>query len=295
MNSINFMAQAKGALRVRRIETQNELREAHPDQATVGFVPTMGFLHDGHASLIKRARAENETVIVSIFVNPLQFAPNEDFERYPRDMERDLALCESLGVDQVFTPSVSEMYGRQPVLTSVHVRELGNHLCGASRKGHFDGVCTVVSKLFHLVQPTHAYFGKKDAQQWRILKRMVADLSMAVDIVPCEIVRESDGLALSSRNVYLSEEERARAPQFNQTLRELRDALRPGESVAERLAKGCAKLEESGFRIDYLNVYDDETLAPLLYAPEQTPCLIAGAIYLGKTRLIDNLEWRASF
>ncbi|KUO96842.1 hypothetical protein ATW55_08520 [Ferroacidibacillus organovorans] len=288
------MAARKGALCVKRIETVKDLKEAHPQHMSIGFVPTMGFLHEGHASLIQRARAENDTVIVSIFVNPLQFAPHEDFDRYPRDIERDLEICASLGVDQVFTPTVTEMYGTEPVLTTVHVRELGDHLCGASRKGHFDGVCTVVSKLFHLVQPTRAYFGKKDAQQWRILKRMVTDLSMPVEIVPCEIVREADGLARSSRNVYLTAEERARAPLFNKTLRELHKALSPGKPVADHLEKGRAKLEQSGFRIDYLNVYDNEKLTPLICAPTQGECLIAGAIYIGKTRLIDNLEWHIS-
>lgn len=202
-------------------EMKSIVRELHKQNKSIGFVPTMGYLHEGHLSLVRRARTENDVVVVSIFVNPTQFGPNEDFDRYPRDLERDLRLLEPLGVNYVFHPSVEEMYPRN---YSVYVEEvsLSRHLCGASRPGHFRGVCTVVTKLFNIVKPTRAYFGQKDAQQFRILKRMVENLNMDIEMIELPIVRESDGLAMSSRNVYLSPRNAKKPPDCTKHLRERR-------------------------------------------------------------------------
>ncbi len=259
---------------------------------TIGFVPTMGFLHEGHASLIKRARSLDDVVIVSIFVNPLQFGPNEDYNRYPREIEQDEKLCEGLGVDLIFAPTALEMYGADGCETSIHVAYLGDHLCGASRPGHFDGVCTVVAKLFQIVTPDRAYFGKKDAQQWRIVRRMVKDLSMPVEIVPCEIVREEDGLAKSSRNVYLSPEERQEAVHLRKTLLLIQDAAIKGQRDVKQLKSlALAYLADHPLvALDYLELVDGDTLQPCAAIRGEAPTLCAIAAYVGKTRLIDNIE-----
>lgn len=261
-------------------------------EADTGFVPTMGYLHEGHASLIKRAREENDIVAVSIFVNPLQFGPLEDLDRYPKSLEQDLLLCENSGVDLVFAPNVKEMYGENPVMTRVHVDQLGDHLCGASRPGHFDGVCTVVAKLFQIMTPNKAYFGKKDAQQWRILRRMVADLSMNVIIVPCPIIRETDGLAKSSRNVYLTTEQRREAPVLQEVLQQIVQRFGEGERDVEKLRDiAIKKLNKApGLRLDYLSFVDDETLSPISTIDDSHNVLCAIAAYFGSTRLIDNQE-----
>jgi pantoate--beta-alanine ligase len=259
-------------------------------RAPVGFVPTMGFLHAGHLSLIRRARAENASVVVSIFVNPTQFGPGEDFQRYPRDLDRDLGLIESAQVDAVFTPTVDEMYP-QGASTIVEVESLSGILDGASRPGHFRGVATVVCTLFHLVQPHRAYFGAKDYQQLQVIQRMVDDLQMPVEVIGCPTVREPDGLAMSSRNVYLSPPEREAAATLSSALAEaerlfqegVRDALALQHSVQSLLAA------EPLIRIDYVAVVQPHTLQPLTsLGPDGA--VICLAVWLGKTRLIDNLR-----
>ncbi len=258
---------------------------------SVGFVPTMGYLHEGHASLLRKARAQSGLVVLSIFVNPLQFGPGEDFERYPRNTERDLQLAEAAGVDLVFMPSVSEMYPA-PTHTTVSVTGLTSRLCGASRPGHFDGVATVVSKLFHIVQPDQAFFGLKDAQQVAVIEQMVQDLNLDIEIVPCPILREADGLAMSSRNVYLSEEERKQAIVLSQSLQkakayvESHAAFTPQELeslVSQHLATAPLAI------IDYVEVLAYPTLEPFENSHHTDSIIIALAVKFGKTRLIDNL------
>lgn len=261
--------------------------------ARVGFVPTMGFLHEGHASLMRRATAECDFAVLSIFVNPLQFGPNEDFDRYPRDAERDLALARANGIDLVFMPTVAEMYPKKPV-TKVMITQVTEKLCGASRPGHFDGVGIVVSKLFHLVQPDLAYFGMKDAQQVAVIERMVEDLNMPVTIVPCETVREADGLAMSSRNVYLSEEERAQAIVLSKTLRSMDTWLQtPGMTLSALSDKIVSSIEQAPLaKIDYAEVltYPDleEPEAGLELSHFEGKLIVALAVKFGSTRLIDN-------
>ncbi|MBW4841397.1 MAG: pantoate--beta-alanine ligase [Paenibacillaceae bacterium] len=266
-------------------------------QIKIALVPTMGFLHEGHASLLRKARAENDLVVLSIFVNPIQFGPNEDFERYPRDPEKDLALAEREGVDFVFLPSVEEMYP-QPTRTGIKVADLTDVLCGASRPGHFDGVTTVVGKLLHIVQPDRAYFGQKDAQQVAVIAQMVLDLNFDVEIVPCPIVREADGLALSSRNVYLSAEERQAALVLS---RSLLAAQAKADTVANVTAgEVLAELRDSiGAEplavIDYVEIAEFPGLAPVAggdridVSERRSDVLIAVAVKFGNTRLIDNV------
>lgn len=249
----------------------------------------MGYLHQGHAALMTAARATCDLVVVSIFVNPTQFGPNEDLARYPRDLERDMAICREAGVDAIFHPSVAEMYPEQSV-TWVDVDLLTNTLCGASRPGHFRGVATVVSKLFHIVQPHEAFFGQKDAQQVAVIQRMVRDLNMDVEIVPVETVREPDGLALSSRNVYLSETERAAALVLSRALRLARELAAAGERDAHLVREQMVNLinAEPLAQIDYVEVVDQATLQPL--AELDRPALAALAVRIGSTRLIDNAQ-----
>jgi pantoate--beta-alanine ligase len=265
-------------------------RAEHPD-GTVGFVPTMGFLHEGHASLIRRSAAENGLTVVSVFVNPLQFGPNEDFERYPRNPEQDSAISEQAGADMVFMPSVAEMYPK-PVATKVIITELTDRLCGASRPGHFDGVGTVVSKLFNIVLPDAAYFGLKDAQQVAVIDRMVEDLNIPIRIVPCETVRESDGLAMSSRNVYLSPEERQQAVVLSETLTNASDWIREESlSPAELRRRIPDSIRTAPLAdIDYAEVLTYPDLAePINNGPlGKGRFIIALAVKFGRTRLIDN-------
>lgn len=255
---------------------------------TWGFVPTMGYLHEGHLSLVRRARAENDHVAVSIFVNPTQFGPHEDYNRYPRDLERDLRLLEPLGVDLVFAPSVEEMYppGFQ---TWVIVEEVSRPLEGASRPGHFRGVATVVTKLFNIIQPDRAYFGQKDAQQTVVIRRMVQDLNIPVEIVVCPTVREPDGLAMSSRNTYLSPEERQAATVLFRALQAAKARYEAGEREAERLREAMREVigAEPLARLDYVSVADPETLQELSRVEERA--LLSLAVYIGQTRLIDNI------
>lgn len=259
----------------------------------VGFVPTMGYLHEGHASLIRRSAEENGLTVLSIFVNPLQFGPNEDFDRYPRDERRDLSVAAAAGADLVFMPPVEEMYP-EPMRTKVAVSGLTERLCGASRPGHFDGVATVVSKLFHLVQPDRAYFGLKDAQQVSVIARMVSDLNMPVDIVPCPIVREPDGLAMSSRNVYLSPEERRQALVLSQTLARVPGWIEDGMTAAELAVRIRGRIRSQPLAdIEYVEIatYPDLGQPPAERPLKQsrTPLLVALAARFGKTRLIDNV------
>ncbi|MGG6309544.1 pantoate--beta-alanine ligase [Paenibacillus macerans] len=263
----------------------------------VALVPTMGYLHEGHASLLRKARAENDLVVLSIFVNPIQFGPGEDYERYPRDPEKDLALAEREGVDIAFMPGVEEMYPRT-TQTKVKVSELTERLCGASRPGHFDGVTTVVSKLLHIVQPDQAYFGQKDAQQVAVIAQMVQDLNLDVNIVPCPIVREEDGLALSSRNVYLSAEERQAALVLSRSLREAQTHAETMEHVTAgelRVDLRRAISAEPLAVIDYVEIADFPGLMPLADADRldadgrERNVLIAVAVKFGSTRLIDNV------
>ncbi len=255
---------------------------------SVGLVPTMGYLHPGHISLIEKARRENDMVVVSIFVNPIQFGPNEDLDKYPRDMAHDAEVCEKAGADLIFAPEPSEMYPLE-TLAFVDIKKLGDGLCGAKRPGHFRGVCTVVSKLFNIVQPDRAYFGQKDAQQLAIIRRMVKDLNFGTEIIPCPIVRESDGLAMSSRNLYLSAEERKAALSLSRSLNEAKKLMMNGEKdiavIKKAIADGISA--EPLAATDYVEIVDAEDLRPVETADR--PVLAAVAVYIGKTRLIDNI------
>lgn len=253
----------------------------------IGFVPTMGYLHEGHASLIEQARKQNDKVVVSIFVNPIQFGPNEDFDRYPRDFDRDAKICSQKGTDLIFYPEIKEMYPDRN-LCYVDVEMLGDYLCGSKRKGHFRGVCTVVSKLFNIVTPDRAYFGQKDAQQLAIIKRMVKDLNFDIEIIACPTVREEDGLAMSSRNSYLSPEQRKIAPVIYKTLMEAKQLMQESEkkaiAIKNFIIDKLAKYKD--FKIDYVEVVDSVTLQPV--EEIHSNVLVAVAVYLGTTRLIDN-------
>lgn len=281
-------------------ETIAEIRQAvaaHKaanSHSRIGLVPTMGFLHSGHASLMRRAADECTLPVLSIFVNPLQFGPNEDFDRYPRDISRDLKIAEENGIAIVFAPTVKEMYP-QPIKARVLVSDLTDRLCGASRPGHFDGVGTVVSKLFHIVQPDAAYFGLKDAQQVAVIEQMVADLNFPVAIIPCETVREADGLALSSRNVYLKEEERQQAVVLSQTLiaAEVWIAAEPNLTFEQLIGRVRSNVAQAPLgQLDYAEVLAYPSLQP--FEPGERPSEAAGkaivalAVKFGTTRLIDN-------
>ena len=263
------------------------VRAARVAGKRIGFVPTMGYLHEGHLTLMREARKECDFVVVSIFVNPTQFGPNEDFARYPRDLERDSALCESVPVDIIYFPSVDEMYPK-PYLTSVRVSGITDTLCGASRPGHFEGVATVVAKLFNIVMPDVAYFGQKDAQQVAVIQRMVTDLNMDLEIRPVAIVREPDGLAMSSRNVYLSPEQREAALVLSRSLQMAQRRVAEGERdmAALREAIRTVIAAEPLGEIDYVEIVDMLTLKPVERLEDRA--LAALAVRFGKTRLIDN-------
>ena len=258
---------------------------------TVGLVPTMGYLHEGHQSLIARSVAENDRTVVSVFVNPIQFGPTEDLEAYPRDLERDKALVERTGGDLVFNPEPQEMYPPH-FTTFVDTTETTELLCGARRAGHFRGVCTVVTKLLNIVKPDRAYFGQKDAQQLSTVRRMVRDLDMDVEIVPCPIIREEDGLAKSSRNTYLNAEERKAALILSKSLRLGRDAVERGERDAKKVTAiiSDSLLTEPLAKVDYVEVVDLENVQRVDKIEGET--LVAIAVYIGKTRLIDNFIWK---
>ena len=257
---------------------------------TVGFVPTMGFFHEGHRSLMRAARARDDLVVVSLFVNPTQFAPTEDLTAYPRDLEGDAAAAASEGVDLLFAPSAAEMYpAGTPMRTTVHVDGLGDRLCGASRPGHFDGVSTVVAKLFSIVGPCRAYFGKKDAQQLAVVRRMALDLDLPVEVVGCPLVREPDGLAMSSRNVYLEADERRAATVLWHALHEAGAAALSGarDAIDLRAALVGRIAAEPLVSLDYAEVVDASTLEPITRIDGET--LVAVAARVGRARLIDNI------
>jgi pantoate--beta-alanine ligase len=270
------------------IETIAAMRKIRPELAEpVGFVPTMGYLHEGHLSLVKQAREQNNSVIVSIFVNPTQFGPKEDFKNYPRDTKRDLAMLKSL-TDIVFMPSALEMYPDK-YNTWVMLGDITDRLEGAARPGHFRGVATVVAKLFNIVQPTHAYFGQKDAQQVAVIKKMAADLNMNLEIVACPTVREVDGLAMSSRNIYLNERQRRAATVLFKALTLAAEMWDQGERRAGAIRRRIAELieEEKLAVINYISVAHPETLKEMHRI--KPPALVSLAVKFGKTRLIDNI------
>ena len=255
------------------------------ESKTIGLVPTMGYLHEGHLSLIEKCKKENDKVIVSIFVNPTQFGENEDLTSYPKDIKRDSSLCENLGVDLIFNPDASEMY--QDPCTFVNIESLSNHLCGKSRPIHFRGVCTIVSKLFIIINPDNAYFGQKDAQQLAIIKKLVKDLNFDINIVGCPIVREDDGLAKSSRNVYLNPKERKAALCLSRAIN-VGKTLANTETNADKIKSEMRKIIEAEplAKLDYIEIVDNDTMQPVSKMKENT--LAAMAVFIGKTRLIDN-------
>jgi pantoate--beta-alanine ligase len=269
-------------------EARSACRDARANHRRVGLVPTMGALHEGHLSLVRAARAQCDVVAVSIFVNPTQFGPAEDLSKYPRQFERDCRLLEQEGVDILFAPSIEEMYP-QGAISWVVVEGLSEKLDGRSRPGHFRGVTTVVAKLFHVIEPDAAYFGQKDAAQLAVIRRMVRDLDFPVEIVACPIVREADGLAMSSRNAYLNREERQRALVLQRSLQEARRQFDAGERLAARLIAAAKEVfvREPQVRLDYFEVVDPETLDPVEHISGRT--LVAVAAFVGTTRLIDNV------
>lgn len=272
-------------------ETREQIRSWKKEGLTIGLVPTMGYLHEGHASLIKKCREENDRVVVSVFVNPTQFGPNEDLEDYPRDFARDSALCESIGADLIFHPEPEEMYDDACAYVSIHT--LSDTLCGKTRPIHFKGVCTVVSKLFNIVTPDNAYFGQKDAQQLAIIKKMVKDLNFDIRIVGCPIIREEDGLAKSSRNTYLNPEERKAALCLHRAVLRGQEIIAAGcssEGIRQEMEKVI--LAEPLAKIDYISVVDALTMQPVDAVDRDV--LVAMAVYIGKTRLIDNFSYEVA-
>lgn len=274
------------------LTTVDEMRvacaQARKERGKLGFVPTMGALHEGHLALVRAARERCETVAASIFVNPTQFGPNEDFKKYPRTLERDCEWLQSENVDLLFTPSPEEMYPKGAV-TYVVVEELSERLCGRSRPGHFRGVTTIVNKLFNIVQPDFAFFGQKDGAQAAIIRRMIRDLDMAVTIVVCPIVRESDGLAMSSRNVYLNSQERKKAQVLYRSLKKVQCLYGEGERSAAELITSALQVfaEEADVKLEYVEIVDPETLEPV--SDLSRAALAAVAARVGSTRLIDNI------
>lgn len=268
-------------------EVKKIVKEWKNEGKSVGFVPTMGYLHEGHGSLITKAKDDNDKVVVSIFVNPMQFGPSEDLASYPRDLEKDSAFCESLGADLIFNPEPEEMY-TQNFSSYVDMSVLTEELCGLSRPVHFRGVCTVVTKLFNIVQPDRAYFGQKDAQQLAVIKHMVEDLNMNVEIIGCPIIREEDGLAKSSRNTYLSKEERKAALILSKTIFMGKKIVEDGETDAQKVVQAMKDniMTEPMARIDYVKAVDGITMQQVTKI--KSPCLVAIAVYIGETRLIDN-------
>ncbi len=269
-------------------ETRALIKAWKKEGKTIGLVPTMGYLHEGHASLIKKCREDNDIVVVSVFVNPTQFGPNEDLESYPRDFRRDSALCESLGADLIFHPEPEEMYHNPCAYVSIDT--LSQNLCGKTRPIHFRGVCTVVSKLFHIAMPDRAYFGQKDAQQLAIIKKMAADLNFDIQIIGCPIIREEDGLAKSSRNTYLNAEERKAALCLSRSIKKGQEIIAKGMSSEALLKEMRAVIEaEPLAKIDYVSVVDALTMQDVAVVDRDV--LVAMAVYIGKTRLIDNFSY----
>ncbi len=277
------------------VKTIKEVRDIvkawRKEGLTVGLVPTMGFLHEGHHSLIAKSVEENDRTVVSVFVNPIQFGPTEDLEVYPRDLERDKTLVESTGGDLIFNPEPSEMYPEH-FTTFVDTTETTELLCGARREGHFRGVCTVVSKLFNIVCPDKAYFGQKDAQQLATVRRFTRDLNFDIEIIACPIVRETDGLAKSSRNTYLNKEERQAALILSKSLQLGKEAISNGERDVQTVINIIRDnlLTEPLARVDYVDIVDLENVQPI--EKIEGEILVAIAVYIGKTRLIDNFIWK---
>ena len=268
-------------------EVKTQVKEWKAQGLTVGLVPTMGYLHEGHQSLIKRAVAENDRVVVSVFVNPIQFAPTEDLETYPRDLDADCRLCEQTGAAMVFHPDVDEMYG-EDFTTFVDMTGVTKELCGKSRPTHFRGVCTVVNKLFNIATPDKAYFGQKDAQQLAVIRRMVRNLNMNLEVVGCPIIREPDGLAKSSRNTYLSPEERQAALVLSKAIFMGEKMIKDGETDGDKVLSAMKELiaAEPLAKIDYVEMVKWDSIE--ITHTVEGPVLVAIAVYIGKTRLIDN-------
>ena len=275
---------------INHINTLPQLLNRHREMGhKIGFVPTMGNLHNGHLSLVEVAKQHADIVVVSIFVNPTQFGPNEDFDAYPRTLERDCEMLEQQGTDIVFAPEVSEVYPKWPNLTSVRVEELGKNHCGSSRAGHFDGVATVVSKLFNMVRPDLAVFGQKDFQQLAIIRRMVLDLNFDIDIIGAPIIRENNGLAMSSRNGYLSAQEKEQASYIQQTLQWAKQQIKQGTTDYRQLEQQASdRLNDNGFKTDYFNIARQDDLEPA--QADDAKLVILVAAFMGKVRLIDNIE-----
>jgi len=271
------------------VDLRKHLAEPRRSGRQVGFVPTMGALHEGHLSLMRAARADCDVVVVSIFVNPTQFGPGEDYEKYPRTEQADLSACDKAGVDIVFYPPVEEIYPAGAITTVSVSSDLTGVLCGPCRPGHFDGVTTVVAKLFNIVQPDRAYFGQKDAQQAVVIKQMTRDLLLPIEIVVCPTVREPDGLAMSSRNAYLTDAERQQALSLSQSLNRTREQITAGVRETARLTAAIRQQIESAgpCEIEYAELVDADTLKPKPTAAGR--CLIALAVRIGSTRLIDNI------
>lgn len=274
-------------------EVREQIKEWKKAGLTVGLVPTMGALHNGHLSLIKKAVEKCDKVVVSVFVNPIQFCPGEDLDKYPRTLEADQKLCESNGVNIVFAPTPSEMYGDCQMRTNDFLTYVippffyVNKLCGKSRVGHFDGVCTVVNKLFNIVQPDFAFFGQKDAQQLIIIKKMVKDLNIPVEIIPCPIVREESGLALSSRNKYLSEEDKIQALALSKILNNIKTCYKKGIADVEALKETAYQFLNDHHDLEYLEFMNEENLDEMTTADDHTRVFIACKV--GGVRLIDNI------
>ncbi len=275
MEIIDSIGEARSI--IRKIKNQNK---------TIGLVPTMGALHEGHISLIKESKKENDYTVVSIFVNPLQFGPNEDFKKYPRPLDKDCKMAKEAGADYVFTPSADEMVTDNP-LTYIDINELGDNLCGAKRPGHFRGVCTIVAKFFNIIMPDNAYIGKKDIQQLQIIKKMTNDLNFDIRIVPCSIIREKDGLAMSSRNSYLSEKERNDALILSKAIKKGIELFEKKETFSEILIKELKHMIKSvkNADIDYVKIVDEKMKDVKIINRGN---ILALAVYIGKTRLIDN-------
>lgn len=270
-------------------EIRNTVRLWKREKLRVAFVPTMGALHDGHIELIRMAREQAQRVVVSVFVNPEQFGPSEDFDRYPRDPEADIRVCRKNRVAAVFMPEETDIYPG-PRYFSFQIGELNRHLCGASRPGFFEGVALVVNKLFNIIEPDVAIFGQKDYQQFRILEQMVREFDHDIEMVMCPVVRANDGLALSSRNRYMTNEERLLAPSLYRSLVWIEKQLKSGVDEPSLLIEHQKReLEEKGMRIDYLGVYSHDTLQPVSRVEPGSRYLLAGAVFIGSTRLIDNI------
>lgn len=263
------------------------LSPARSSKKLIGFVPTMGNLHEGHLTLVREAKKLCDVVVVSIFVNPIQFGVGEDFDSYPRTLEQDSRLLADVGCDIIFAPTVEQMYGTQPRLTNISVGQITDDLCGKSRPGHFDGVAVVVTKLFNIVQPDFAFFGQKDYQQLAVIRQLVQDLNMPLEVIGVPIVRAEDGLALSSRNGYLTEEQRAIAPTIYQSLKQAEQQLREGQALNQVLANISTQLTQAGFVVDYVEARQTN-LQPIAQFDQDLVVFVAAK--LGATRLIDNLQ-----